>query len=119
MWTFHTAQVTLGLELETHQRRKPTATRSMERLSSGHLCQLIVNAIVIFVMLARNVMNHMSHHFNLFEATHFVLSGTSAGGFGVRSDNCDDESEFYICIAITITVVLIATITIPGWTQLR
>lgn len=35
MWTFHTAQVTLGLELETHQRRKPTATRSMERLSSG------------------------------------------------------------------------------------
>ena len=154
MWTFHTAQVTLGLELETHQRRKPTATRSMERLSSGHLCQLIVNMIVIFVfvivntivifvivminmivifvivivntiviflMLARNVMNHMSHHFNLFEATHFVLSGTSAGGFGVRSDNCDDEPEYYICIAITITVVLIATITItiPGWTQLR
>ena len=123
MWTFHTAQVTLGLELETHQRRKPTATRSMERLSSGHLCQLIVNMIVIFVivivntiviflMLARNVMNHMSHHFNLFEATHFVLSGTSAGGFGVRSDNCDDEPEYYICIAITITVVLIATITI-------
>ena len=29
-------------------------------------------------------MNHLSHHFNLFEATHFVLSGTSAGGFGVR-----------------------------------
>ena len=34
--------------------------------------------------LIRNVMNHMSHHFNLFEATHFVLSGTSAGGFGVK-----------------------------------
>ena len=59
-------------------------------------------------------MNHMSHHFNLFEATHFVLSGTSAGGFGVRSVNCDDEPEFYfvnICIAITITVFPI-TITI-------
>ena len=68
---------------------------------------VIVNMTVIFVMLTRNVMNHMSHHFNLFEATHFVLSGTSAGGFGVRSDNCDDEPEFYfvnICIAITITV---------------
>ena len=54
MWTFHTAQVTLGLELETHQRRKPTATRSMERLSSGHLCQLIVNMIVIFVIVIVN-----------------------------------------------------------------
>ena len=29
-------------------------------------------------------MNHLSHHFNLFEATHFVLTGESAGGFGVR-----------------------------------
>ena len=32
----------------------------------------------------RNVMNHLSHHFNLFEAMHFVLTGESAGGFGVR-----------------------------------
>jgi len=41
----------------------------------------------------RNVMNHMSHHFNLFEATHFVLSGTSAGGFGVGL-NCDDVADW-------------------------
>ena len=39
---------------------------------------------MINVEMVRNVMNHLSHHFNLFEATHFVLSGTSAGGFGVR-----------------------------------
>ena len=45
----------------------------------------IININVIDNILVRNVMNHISHHFNLFEATHFVLSGTSAGGFGVRS----------------------------------
>jgi len=41
----------------------------------------------------RNVMNHLSHHFNLFEATHFVLTGESAGGFGVGL-NCDDVAEW-------------------------
>ena len=57
-WTFRTARVTLGLELETHLW-KPTATRSMERLSSGHPwqhpnhkshvcdCQCILSFIVI------------------------------------------------------------------------
>ena len=40
--------------------------------------------IIVIIVVIRNVMNHMSHHFNLFEATHFVLSGTSAGGFGVK-----------------------------------
>jgi len=41
----------------------------------------------------RNVMNHLSHHFNLFQATHFVLSGTSAGAFGVGL-NCDDVADW-------------------------
>ena len=49
-------------------------------------CLQVTFVIVIADILFRNVMNHMSHHFNLFEATHFVLSGTSAGGFGVRDD---------------------------------
>lgn len=38
-------------------------------------------------------MNHLSIHFNLFEATHFVLSGDSAGGFGVGL-NCDDVADW-------------------------
>ena len=41
----------------------------------------------------RNVMNSLSHHYNLFEATEFVLSGSSAGGFGVGM-NCDDVAQW-------------------------
>ena len=41
----------------------------------------------------RNTMNSLSHHYNLFEATEFVLSGSSAGGFGVGL-NCDDVAEW-------------------------
>ena len=41
----------------------------------------------------RNVMNSLSHHYNLFEATDFVLSGSSAGGVGVGL-NCDDVAEW-------------------------
>jgi hypothetical protein len=40
-------------------------------------------------------MNHLSHHFNLFEATHFVLSGSSAGAFGVGL-NCDDVADWLL-----------------------
>ena len=36
-------------------------------------------------------MNHLSHHFNLFEATHFVLTGESAGGYGVRLESVFQE----------------------------
>ena len=38
-------------------------------------------------------MNSLSHHYNLFEATDFVLSGSSAGAFGVGL-NCDDVAEW-------------------------
>ena len=38
-------------------------------------------------------MNSLAHHYNLFEATEFVLSGSSAGGFGVGL-NCDDVAEW-------------------------
>ena len=38
-------------------------------------------------------MNSLSHHYNLFEATDFVLSGASAGGMGVGM-NCDDVAEW-------------------------
>ena len=41
----------------------------------------------------RNVMNSLSHHFNLFDASEFVLSGSSAGAFGVGL-NCDDVAEW-------------------------
>ena len=40
-----------------------------------------------------NVMNSLSHHFNLFQASEFVLSGSSAGGFGVGL-NCDNVAEW-------------------------
>ena len=38
-------------------------------------------------------MNSLSHHFNLFQATEFVLSGSSAGAFGVGY-NCDDVADW-------------------------
>jgi len=41
----------------------------------------------------RNVMNSIAHHFNLFQAKVFVLSGSSAGGFGVGL-NCDDVADW-------------------------
>ena len=41
----------------------------------------------------RDVMNSLSHHFNLFQATEFVLSGSSAGAFGVGY-NCDDVADW-------------------------
>ena len=41
----------------------------------------------------RNVMNSLAHHFNLFEAKEFVLSGMSAGAYGVGL-NCDDVSDW-------------------------
>ena len=56
----------------------------------------------------RNVMNHLSHHFNLFEATHFVLSGESAGGFGVRRRIYSSILRFKDWILANIL----------GWTQL-
>ena len=36
----------------------------------------------IMSILCRDVLNSLSHHYGLFSATDFVLSGSSAGGFG-------------------------------------
>ena len=36
----------------------------------------------IMNILCRDVLNSLSHHYGLFSATDFVLSGSSAGGFG-------------------------------------
>merc|ERR1712020_7057 len=38
-------------------------------------------------------MNSLSHQFNLFEASELVLSGSSAGAFGVGL-NCDDVADW-------------------------
>lgn len=41
----------------------------------------------------RSVMNSLSHHFNLFQASELVLTGNSAGAFGV-GQNCDDVADW-------------------------
>ena len=38
--------------------------------------------MIIMNILRRDVLNSLSHHYGLFSATDFVLSGSSAGGFG-------------------------------------
>lgn len=38
--------------------------------------------MIIMSILCRDVLNSLSHHYGLFSATDFVLSGSSAGGFG-------------------------------------
>ena len=62
-----------------------TASRTCRQLESLAQC------IVLILLLCRDVMNSLSHHYGLFSATDFVLSGSSAGGFGVGL-NCDDTT---------------------------
>jgi len=66
--------------------------------------------------LFRSVMNSLSHHFNLFEATELVLSGSSAGAFGVGL-NCDDVADWILKSNPNIKVRCIADSPdfIPWW----
>ena len=71
---------------------------------------------VLFFLLCRDVMNSLSHHYGLFSATDFVLSGSSAGGFGVGL-NCDDVADWLLAAnpGMRVRCVADAPDFIPWW----
>merc|ERR550539_1679288 len=64
----------------------------------------------------RDVLNSLSHHYDLFSATDLVLSGSSAGGFGVGL-NCDDVADWLTGANPDMTVRCLADAPdfIPWW----